>query len=200
MSGLPLTGVASWSFKHDGWSASPVQDIHRDCFLVCPPAFGVGNISLYPYRAYINYLPPSDHVGQGQVRVYRQTVGAGQTLTVRVTPISGDPDLYVWPPDWPIRPPWASYSSSGVDEVSLSAPVNGVYQIEVYGYTAADYQISISLGSSQQQLVIGESTLAKTPRDSPALPVSSVPGEQVALPPAAPRQYLIYLPVVLRAS
>ena len=72
-----------------------------------------GNISLYPYRAYIDYVPATDHVEQGQVRVYRYTLAAGQVFAATLTPTTGDPDLYVWPPDFPTRPPWVSNQAVG---------------------------------------------------------------------------------------
>jgi hypothetical protein len=159
-----------------------------------------GNISLYPYRAYIDYVPATDHVEQGQVRVYRYTLAAGQVLTATVTPISGDPDLYVWPPDFPTRPPWVSNLASGVDEVRFSAPVAGVYQIEVYGYAAAAYRLTIATGPAGGHLDIpqGRASASKPQRPVPALPVNSEPGTQIALPAPTVPDHRIYLPVVLR--
>jgi hypothetical protein len=160
-----------------------------------------GNISLYPYQAYINYMPPVDQVLEGQTRVYRYTLAAGQLFTATVTRVTGDPDLYVWPPDFPERPPWISDLSSGVDRVSFSAPVAGVYQIEVYGFTAADYQISVETtpAGSRRQAAHSGVNAAKPQRGSPAVPVSSEPGGQIALPPppSQPR-HRIYLPMIVR--
>ncbi len=160
-----------------------------------------GNISLYPYQAYINYVPAIDHVDQGQSRIYRLALTAGQALSVTVTPAAGDPDLYVWPPDFPTRPPWVSNQAFGADVVSFNAPVAGVYQIEVYGYTAADYHISMSAGQMAGALETGAAPAAanKPARTAPVLPVNSVPPTQIALPPAAPPILRIMLPVVFRS-
>jgi len=159
-----------------------------------------GNISLYPYRAYIDYVPAADHVEQGQVRVYRYTLAAGQVLTATITPISGDPDLYVWPPDFPTRPPWVSNLASGADEVRFSAPLAGVYQIEVYGYAAADYRLTIATGPAGGHLeaLQGWASATKPQRPAPALPVNSEPGTQIALPAPTVPDHKIYLPIVLR--
>jgi hypothetical protein len=184
------------AYSNYSWHLLPVAGMR---YMQAWAADKAGNISLYPSPAYINYIPPTDHVEQGQVRVYRRNVVTGTVLTVQVTPFSGDPDLYVWPPDFPNHSPWVSDQSSGVDEVSFTAPVSGVYQIEVEGYTTADYQISIGVtpaGSNQPLAARGIDS--KPLRSSPVVPVSSEPGGQIALPPVIPRQYRIYLPVIVR--
>ena len=156
-----------------------------------------GNISPFPHKAFINFLPSNDEVARDQVRIYRRFVTAGQALTAHVTPISGDPDLYIWPPDHETRPAWVSNSSQGVDQVSFIAPVSGIYQIEVYGFTAATYQIDIEVG---QASILPESITSVQPdkpeRSTPVAPVASEPGTQIALPEV--NDQAIYLPIVLR--
>jgi hypothetical protein len=184
------------AYSNYPWHLLPVAGMR---YMQAWAADKVGNVSLYPCQAYINYIPLTDHVDQDQVRVYRRNVVTGTVLTVQVTPVSGDPDLYVWPPDFPNHSSWVSNQSSGVDGVSFTAPVSGVYQIEVYGYTAADYQISIGValaGSNQSR--VAEGLDSKPLRSSPVVPVSSAPGGQIALPPVNPYPYRIYLPVILR--
>lgn len=134
--------------------------------------------------------------------VYRYGVSAGQMLTVTVTPLAGDPDLYVWPPDFPNRPPWVSNLASGPDQVFFRVPVSGIYQIEVYGYTSADYRIMIATGPAGAQVnMLQEAAGAadeKPVRPAPELPVDSQPGSQIALPAPTLPEYRLYLPVVLR--
>jgi hypothetical protein len=179
------------------WHLLPVAGVK---YMQAWASDGEGNISQYPYRAWINYIPPSEHVSRNQVRFYRVYVEEGQRLTVRVTPISGDPDLYIWPPDWPDRPPWVSnLEGTAVDEVSFTAPVSGVYQVEVYGYTAADYQISIEVtGGTAMAEVGGGRDASKPVREYPVVHPASVPGEQIGVPSAPPRRYKVYLPVVMK--
>jgi len=164
-----------------------------------------GNISLYPYKDRINYLPPSDRVAMGQVRLYRNYVGAGQTLTVIVTPISGDPDLYIWPPAEG-APARVSNNSTGVDQVSIVATASGTYQIEVYGYSAAEYTISVSVSGGGAGLAIEEQVVQsvntkKPPRSEPVIPVSNEPPGQMSLPaaPVTGDIHKIYLPVIIRS-
>ena len=45
-------------------------------------ADGVGNISLGAYKTRIDYLPASDTVAAGQVRIFRRTLDAGDTIVI----------------------------------------------------------------------------------------------------------------------
>jgi len=116
---------------------------------------------------------------------------------VTLTPVWGDPDLYVWPPDWQAgRPPWVSNRSDvQVDEVAFAAPVSGVYQIEVYGYTAAQYQLSIRVGATMAALArrSAAGTVGKPWPQSPAVPIADEPPRDL---PGGP--FSIFLPVVVR--
>jgi hypothetical protein len=170
-------------------------------------ADGAGNVSLYPYGGWINYLPPSDSVAMNQGRIYRYTLTAGQFVTAHVQVFSGDPDLYVWPPDWEQgRPAWVSVNGTGVDdEVNFTAPVSGVYQVEVYGYTAAEYQLTVQITATEAEWEwVPRRTTAqywtnKVPNTLPLVNLNSRPGNQFALPVPPPSQNLyLYLPIVVR--
>ena len=173
---------------------------------------GQGNVSLFPFKGFVSYIPPSDSVGLDQSRIYRFSVASGQQISAQVTPISGDPDLYIWPPDADTRPPKVSnLSGSAAESVVWEAPISGVYQVEVYGYSAAQYQLAVdvtpvnrrSLGAGQGWTAGLDET--KPERNTPALAVNSVPGAQLALPtapiqpsnPGALNQK-VYLPMTVR--
>lgn len=169
-------------------------------------ADGAGNVSLFPFKAFINYVPAGDSVAQGQTRVYRYTLDAGRRLTARVESGSGDADLFVWAPDHATRPPWVSNLSSGPDEVSFVAPVAGVYQVEVYGYTAASYRVVVDVTPAADASAMSEQAIARTGGVDPNKPqpgqpivsLASTPGAQLALPapPSNPRHHYVYLPLV----
>jgi hypothetical protein len=166
-------------------------------------ADNAGNISTYPYAALINYLPPSDSVVAGQGRIYRYTLEAGQQLTVQVQVLSGDPDLYVWAPDYATRPPWVSNQSVGDEEVSFVAPVSGEYQVEVYGYTSATYTLSVHIAGEQEWRHGANATVVHQVNDKPVptqpmVALQSVPANQVWLPPVEVPQVKVYLPTVMR--
>ena len=167
-----------------------------------------GNISLFPYRAYINYGPPTDRVMTNQGRIYRYELQPGDRLDVELTTVTGDADLYVWPPN-PNAPPWVSnLAGAVVDDYSIPITVAGVYQIEVYGYTTSDYRLAVNVtpaGRGREFVPRGGVDPEKPERGQPIVAVTSVPANQQGLPtaPAAPdappaADPKLYLPVVAR--
>jgi hypothetical protein len=167
-----------------------------------------GNISLFPYRAYINYGPPTDRVITNQGRIYRYELQPGDRLDVELTTMTGDADLYVWPPN-PNEPPWVSnLAGAVVDDYSIPITVAGVYQIEVYGYTTSDYRLAVNVtpaGRGREFVPRGGVDPEKPERGQPVVAVASVPSNQQGLPtaPAAPdapatADPKLYLPVVTR--
>ncbi len=137
--GVWLPYTASPTLKN--WSLKPVSGLK---YMQAWARDSAGNISLYPYQQYINYMPPTDVLAESAGKFYRYEVKKGQYLIARVEPVSGDPDLYVWSPDYRAgRPAWVSNLSKGVDELVIHAPVDGVYQVEVFGYTATEYRLVV---------------------------------------------------------
>jgi hypothetical protein len=166
-----------------------------------------GNISLSSAKDQINYTPLSDRIAQGQVRIYRQYAEAGQTLSVTVTPISGDPDLYIWSPTESSAGVSNNYTDT-VDAVSIVVTVSGTYQIEVYGYTAAEYAISITVIGSGADIASHtqggwlNSLSSKVPRSEPVVPVADEPPGQMAVPtaPVTGDAFGVYLPLVVKQT
>jgi parallel beta-helix repeat protein len=181
------------------WTLTPVAGVR---YVQARVADAAGNICLTPSKAQINYLPSSDQIAADQVRVYRQHLEPSQMLSVTVTPVSGDPDLYVWLPSGGLA--GASINSVGVDQLDVTAVESGMYQIEVYGYTAAEYAISIVVNGGGMDLAAEEVLLAiadKTPRSAPVLPADEEPPEQMAIPQApvtGDSDRKVYLPLVMR--
>ena len=169
-----------------------------------------GNISIFPFKASINYIPPTDRVGRNLAHSYRYSLQAGEKMVVTVTPISGDPDLYVWTPNLNAPPYMSNLSGAAVDAVTFIADADGEYQIEVYGYSAAEYQITIQVNATATSAQsstpnTGNANLNKTPLTEPVLSRSSVPSDQQVLPtapvqadaPSTPTQRNLYLPTIL---
>ncbi len=172
------------------WQLSPVGGLH---YIQGWAKDGAGNISRYPYQQRVNYVKPKEWVGRNQVRIYRQTLAVGDTLDVVLTPLMGDADLYIWPPDWKDgRPPWVSNKEGqDVEEFNISAPVAGVYQIEIYGYNAAQYELDIEVQTAgkAQQATPRQQTPPRRPsgRHWPLAPVIPITAE----PPLQPSVDLI---------
>ncbi|MBP7963144.1 MAG: right-handed parallel beta-helix repeat-containing protein [Caldilineaceae bacterium] len=187
------------------WSMTPSAGMK---YMQAWAADNAGNISLFPFRDLISYIPESDRVGLDQGRIYRFVLAKDQRLTVRVEPVTGDPDLYIWAPDFSTRPPWVSnLEGNAVDQYSLVAPVAGTYQVEVYGYTAAQFRLSASItagNAPQAAEVQGGKSPNKADPSAPILAITNEPGAQQGLPtaPVAPsagdsKKY-IYLPLIVR--
>ncbi|MBI3960815.1 MAG: PPC domain-containing protein, partial [Chloroflexi bacterium] len=182
------------------WVLTPVGGSH---FIQAWARDVAGNVSIYPAQDSINYSPPIEFVARNQTRIYRRTLAAGETLNAQLQPVSGDADLYIWPPDWQAgRPPWVSNLSGGaVESLSFQATVAGVYQIEVYGYSSARYQLTIQShsGAGRSQTVVaglGGVDPNKQALTSPSVHPGSEPPRNI--PQAAPPTYRIYLPAATR--
>ncbi|MBX2999216.1 MAG: CHRD domain-containing protein [Caldilineaceae bacterium] len=173
-------------------------------------ADNAGNISVFPFRGFINYGPPTARVMVNEGRIYRYQVNQGQTVSVQLTATSGDADLYVWAPDAPNRGAWVSNLSNAPDSVTFVAPISGVYQVEVYGYTTADYTISVNITTAAvaRSLAPVNNIDPNKPDPTsrqPLVGLGSVPLNQRGLPtaptaaqaPATTDSYL-YLPAVQR--
>ncbi len=163
-----------------------------------------GNISAAPMQALVNYIPAQETILEREVRVYRKSVMAGECLTVQVTPISGDPDLYVWPPAYQSGDLyWYSLNGTGeTDEVQITAPRSGLYQIEVVGFTDAAYQLTMTVTGSCELTTAAEKTAfnERVLRSQPIVPTESEPPAELAIAPVRFLPgYTLYLPVLFKA-
>lgn len=189
---------------HFPWQLMPASGMK---YVQAWAADQAGNISVSPAQTLINYLPPTDRVLQNQTRIYRYALTAGQPLHARLVPTQGDPDLYIWPPDYTTRPPWVSnLAGEGVvDEIALVAPVTGIYQVEVYGYTTAAYQLSITqdAGAMAATTRVKSALIRQADKPQltqPVLALDDLPTRYQQLP-AVPNQLLtpqVYLPLINR--
>lgn len=213
-------GSGDWILVHNsGWLDYETSHVNYPWTLVDSPgvrylrawvADAEGNISASPAVDFINYLPATEHVKAGGVNLYRRYVEAGEQLIVRVMPVSGDPDLYVWPPDWTEGGAWSSIKGgTAEDRVSFLASESGVYQIEVYGYTAANYQLEITTNSAQVAATIAPQLMAdsnaasadKQKREIPVVDPADTPSNQIAVPEPPSTSGVInsvYLPLVIK--
>ncbi len=166
-----------------------------------------GNSMSQPQLAAINYAPASeDSLSKDELRLYRYPLTAGEQLSAFLLPTEGDPDLYVWPPDAQVRPPWITNLTSGVDELGFVAPVGGTFQLEISGYTRTRYQSAVELRSALPRTGYNEKSNidpSKPRRANPYIPVFDMPAQEYRLPsspaPAPePEEVLsIYLPLMV---
>jgi hypothetical protein len=167
-------------------------------------ADAAGNISAKPATQRVNYIPATDTLLEGEIRVYRPATLADQCLRVRVEPASQamDPDLYVWPPNHTPGGGPAGYSILGageVDEVILQPTQAGIYQVEIVGFTDATFTQSIEVLTSCpiERTTLPAAPSAKELRQDPSVPVEDVPvGTEAA--PETIKQYLSFISVTLQ--
>ncbi|MCL4862904.1 MAG: hypothetical protein KJZ93_26075 [Caldilineaceae bacterium] len=189
----PWLDYAAASAGH-AWSLVPASGLK---YLQVWAADRAGNISLFPGKAYINYLPPLQRVAANQRKVYRFELEAGQTLSARLEPASGDPDLYIWPPDHQTRPPWVSNLPEGVDDLVIQAPLAGRYQVEVYGYTAAEFRLIVEIGGGLlASATEGGVDPDKPIPDGPPVDHEDEPGAAFALTTPGQEPQPLFLPLV----
>lgn len=167
-------------------------------------ADAAGNISAKPAIQRVNYVPASDTLLEGEIRVYRPATLADQCLRVRVEPASPtmDPDLYVWPPNHTPGSGPAGYSIFGageVDEVILQPTQAGIYQVEIVGFTDATYTQSIEVLTSCpiERTSLPAAPAAKELRQDPSVPVEDVPVGTEATPETI-KQFLSFISVTLQ--
>jgi hypothetical protein len=161
-----------------------------------------GNISRDSKIEDINLLPSEqvDSVLEGEVVFYRYHLYAGQTLSATLTPKSGDPDLYIWSPG--DEPAWYSDKLTGVETVQFEAPVTGVYQIEVHGYTDAEYRLTFEATNASAvtfRVSQSDSESEKVLPTGPSVSLDDVPSDIYLDPPEDQvSPYTIYLPMTIR--
>ncbi|HOT91029.1 MAG TPA: hypothetical protein PLJ78_02965 [Anaerolineae bacterium] len=105
------------------------------------------NISTAPGSALVNYLKPDNFIMQGESHLYLfpLTQNAAFSADMRFRFTFDDADLYLWPPDYPSRPYWYSANEGPTAEhIGITAPVEGYYWLEVYGYATSFYDLSVN--------------------------------------------------------
>jgi len=186
----PFTSTVQWMF-----SLEPGMRSIRVWF--ADAAWNVGP----PATAMINLVTEGANVGQGQGYQYRRTLQAGQRMTVTLHPLAGDPDLYVWQPGNTGPPDGWSDQFTGDDQVTFMAPVDGVYLVEVHGYSDAMYDLHFAgdVAMAAQSSGRGKSlsdAFPATTQDKPLPQAPLVVGNPAASTPSP--GFSVYLPLVMR--
>ncbi len=143
----------------------------------------------------INLLPKeqSDHVAQHGIVFYRIRLEEGDTFVATLTPVNGDPDLYVWGASGEL---WHSNSYTGVETVTFQAPITGTYQIEVRGFSDADYTLTFGETNISQSLSLRSQNAG--PKPVPTEPgVSLEEWPQYFPSPPSDSEHRLYLPITI---
>jgi len=162
-----------WPFASRlSWTLTPQPGMH---YLQVWVRDGARNISLSSGSGGINYAPARAPLAAGEGHLYRWQLAPGQAVHLTLVSNTGDADLYVWQPGNNGAPDWQANSTTSPDELTIFAPVAGLYQIEVMGYTDATYTLMASgtLATGAGGLVVAQTT--KVPLAAPMASSSSMP-------------------------
>jgi uncharacterized protein YegL len=176
---------------------------------------GANNVSRFPYQRRVNYTRPCEVVARDGQRVYLVDVQQGDIVEVEVRSCSGDPDLYIWPPDTQAPPFVSNRANQALEYIQIPADrtQTGTYQVSIYGYSRAEYIIEIEVYKPDPILIaanlsapmrISEDT-GKDRRPAARLSgADTIPPVNSGNPPVvpAPAQIrppsLLYLPMIQR--
>ncbi|MCB9079558.1 MAG: trypsin-like serine protease [Anaerolineaceae bacterium] len=164
-----------------------------------------GNIAQSPGQAVLNYVTPTDSLLQGQIRLYRYRLAAGEQITVRTAPTSGDPDIYLWDTN-SANPAASSYNTgASIDEINYTAAQDMIVQIIIHGYTDTEFAQSIEVAAAgAASATLSEprdvAITSKTPLDDAIVPAENSPSDKQGLPsaPVTANTSAVYLPVLIK--
>lgn len=198
-----LAGTSGWvRYRQPGvtisHTLSPTPGVH---YLRVFAADRSGNISRDPGVVFINYGPAGGTpLAFDDIHIYRVAPGAVSLASVRMEVVAGNPDLYVVGPGVRFVPA----SDALVEETSF-VPLEGLYEIGVYGYEAGAYNLDYAPGPLASLAADGGPSIERRGRGSvinlfPPTPTGT-PGDLPAAP-ADPgltdQEHSVYLPAVQR--
>ena len=184
------------------WSLLPLPGMH---YVQVRARDVANNISVGNARQLINYEVASDQISRGQTRIYRYTVAKGQELSVNLAVVSGDADLYVWSSNTAQSARVSNQTGSVNEQVIIPATevTPGVYQVEIYGYAAAEYRLTTTTKvASTNPASLASSGLAatKVAPSAPIILVAGMPDERTGSVPQVGLSSTskVYLPLAMR--
>ena len=196
-----MTQETGWQFmadgavKHlgvslDGFSGARYLDVWV--------ADGQNNISQEPYSLVVNYIEPDNFIFQGESQFFLFPMQTGDVVSASLTNLfsTDDADLYLWPPDYPTHNYWYSAHDAGYPEaLNATAPLNGFYWLEVYGYDFAFYNLTASFYPNTAEVPAGPVEPLKPLRTTQLVSGTNLPVENYKLQRLPGR---IFMPLIRR--
>ena len=159
-------------------------------------ADAAGNVATVAQQALINHLRADDELLEGQVRVHRFHLAAGETWRFTVDALAGDPDLYVWNAAGVLVGYSNAFDLTG-EATTITAAQSGYFQVEVHGYRDSRYTLHVAPAIAAAEAT--SSDAGKALPTAPAVDLNSAPAGQQVLPTAPTTDSLrLFLPVTLR--
>jgi hypothetical protein len=171
-----------------------------------------GNITQSPGQAVLNYVPPADSLLQGQIRLYRYPLTAGEQLSVTTIPTSGDPDIYLWDSCSAVLVASSYNAGSDSDQIIYTATQDVTVQIAIHGYTDAEFaqsiEVTVPTTAATTPVVLSQPhnwvITGKTPLDNDTIvPADNAPSNKQGLPDApvtdtGTSTTTVHLPVIIK--
>jgi hypothetical protein len=139
------------------------------------------------------------------MRIYRYEVAEGQSFEVNLDVLSGDADLYVWSSQEGQSARVSNQPGSADEQVVIAANevIPGIYQVEVYGYTAATYRITTTINGRPSVVPLQQGGGISQTKELPVAPqigVKSSPDPLAGNVPPMPltTNQRVYLPLIRR--
>lgn len=148
------------------WTMGTAPGVH---YFQVFAADGAGNVSPEPVLAMLSYQSGTTTIGQNELRIYRIRPGAGKTVTVTMNAGSGNPDLYVFGPGVRFTPE----TDNPTEQLSFTAQ-EGLYQIEVEGFQAGSYSLTVNPGNTAN----GAAPESRPSLDRPRISVITLQAEE----------------------
>jgi len=201
---LAISPWLPYDAVHDNypWTLQPGPGVH---YLQAWAAGSNGFVSLIPGMTFVNYLPSQAHAAMSQIYVYHYRLVTGENLLARLTSLSGDADLYAWDPN--AADIGRSETGDLVEEVEFTTNISGLHQVEVEGYTSADFLLEINPSTMLRtgpSITLRTSPAARvlspTPRGRGIPLTTTLPDENIGLPeaPLVLTASQIFLPMIVR--
>jgi hypothetical protein len=148
----------------------------------------------------INLLPSQAQIAAQEGHIFRLLLPAGSSWLVRLTSLVGDADLYIWAPDG--SEIGRSELGDPIEIIQFSAPVSGVYQIEVEGFTPAVYHLDVIRLNTVLNFLEADEVWTPGLSNQPGQrgrgrPLSEVPPSDDFGLPEVPRTYYTYFGAVI---
>ncbi len=196
-----MTYESGWQFMADGavkhlWAN--VDGFSGARYIDVWVADGQNNVSAEPYSVVVNYIEPDNFIFMGESHLFLFPMLNGDVFLAGLTNLypQDDADLYLWPPDYPTHNYWYSAHEAGLPEgLAVTAPVNGYYWLEVYGYDYAFYNLTANVSLNSEAFVESAVDPLKTLRVTQLASGSNLPVETYRLE-HFPQQ--IYMPLINR--
>lgn len=134
---MPFQATAPWTLTADSGTHYVGVWVSDDA----------GNVSLLTQKAIdsASLLLPNTAIAADEKVAYLVHYQAGTDVTVSLSTVSGDADLYVWfPGNYGLPNEASTQEGTALDQVSFTTPTDGMYLIVVHGYLDSVFDLSIT--------------------------------------------------------